>query len=380
MISKILFKPASCVAVFFAVTLSSPITAQESATAAFAEMLSLVPQNTIESSSSLMEIEFGDVSVLSPFLALGALQGRNPQQVERLAVAQSMPGSIRQSMMVADEDLMFEAVGLRHADFSQTLSLSALPSEIVLMRVQDTAISSVDAALTANGYSRTVEMGVPVLWSNEIDYAIDLDAIDRNNPFSGRLGRASRFALAPGLLAYSLGWPEMTRLLSPGPVLSDHPDIQAALSATDAALEPPRRVGHAYLAMPPAGGSQGATVDPLLGLDQSVGLSLVAISAVPFMTDETGLMALVFAEGTNIDAMAERIAENWANADDPVMQRPFARDGEPMPIINAVPGERPVVTLELTQDWGEDGAMANQPQTRLLQMVFRGSIPALLNE
>ncbi len=379
MFFQMLFKPALILTTFCLPLVCAPALAQDRPVDPLWAMLELVPQDTIDSHNGLIEIEFGDAEVIAPLAALSQVQGLISLDASALAAGRSLPADIMQDVALADPDELFASVGLRHQDFRQTLAIRSLPSQIMMMRLSGEALDNVYGVLHGRGYEPDLLSGLPVLWSGEQDNGIDFDALDPTNPFGGRLGRSARLGFGADVLLYSPAWPEITRALSAGPVLAESVVVEAIMSALNDVIEAPASMSRAYLILTPDASDRPTDLATELGLSVPGQLLAIAVTDIANGTTESGALTLVLAPGSDAEAVATRMRENWDDVADPITGQPYSAGWDIAPQITAHTGEVPAVSLLMAGSWGEDGAMDNQAYLRLLRLVHFQALGPLVD-
>ncbi|PWK60502.1 hypothetical protein [Roseicyclus mahoneyensis] len=324
--------------------------------------LGAVPQGAIALEGPVpLQIEFGDPGALGAVVALQALHGAVSAPPEALALSRSLPGEMATATLLSAPDAFAAATGLVLGDLGPILTVSRSPERLTRLWIAPGAAARMVTTLVANGHDITGRQGDAVRLARGADFSIDLARREPANPFGGPLGQSTRFLVSEGLVLHAPATPILEAAISAvGPMLAEHPGLDALLNGLDAAADGAGGLVHALALL-------GVNGRDLLVADLAQG------------AEETGLLVIGVADTVTAERLAMRLSDRWHSVNSPITGQPLAALFDGPVTITAHPGAPASVTLRRSQprDFAEQ-VFRNRPVESFQRLLLMGDLSALL--
>jgi len=269
-----------------------------------------------------------------------------------------------------------EVIGFLPRDIAQSLSYAALPDQLAIMEMAESAdFEAIAGALQATGYTREPRGDREVLWYIEEDYQMNLAERDPRNPFGGHLGRSSRVALLEPLLVYSPAWPRIDQVTG-GVERSalELPAVQALLAAIDDPRHGEARlVNVAFLTeQQPAAMRNGEPIPgvgiPAWELGMFADLSTGAV--------DLALAAFVYADAKTAGEAASSIETVWNDTTLYGFHPALRENGMPEIYVTGDGADLAVVVVSIEREMtGEADVVHNLPFRAFYSGMISGELP-----
>jgi hypothetical protein len=322
-------------------------------------MLGMIPDSTIPRDAPRLDIAYGNGDAVRAV----ARNGNPAWPADDWAHEWAALRAATPSQAAALEAGEGAALSLSWRDWVHTLEVTAPPARMGIHYLFPDSEMRLRGALFGAGFEPATRNGQMVLWSGRRDHGSDPDLIDPSNPFGGAEGLSARHIVEGDWALWASGWPQIEAMQAPfGPSLADRGDVGQIVGALDWVV---RRYGHLV--------SVEMAVDLTgRGLTEqgSPDLAAVVLADVVDRREETALLGLFFTPGTDVQAVAARVAERWGGT-------MLARWGAAPTLLSAA-SQRPGLFLVIDAPWGADEAQANAALASLTRARENGTIAALI--
>ena len=325
------------------------------------QILSAVPQSTIETNAGTIVAGYGNGDAIRWIAVRGAQAGRNPETPHLFAAQRSAPPNQSEIFQNLPLDQIRSAVGLVPSDWVETWEVSQGPVRLGAMDIFPDSEMRLRGALYSAGFEETERFGSRVMWVGEDDYAFDTGRVDPGDPFGGAEGLPLRMVFDGDRALWATGWGGLEQVMSrAGPSLVERPDAQTLLSGLSRA----RNLGG--LVSVRAWLENGGTV-PINGAQDGL-VTALALADFANRESEGAALVLAFPDGADVEAIASSLRDAW-----PVLSV------EPGPAVPEITEGNGSVTVTLRSDWGLDGAASNQCYDHLSEVLNSGRLGHLLH-
>lgn len=341
--------------------LSAQITHAQGAAGRLQTVLSGVPQAALEGAEGPIIAGYGNGDAVRWIAVRGAQAGRNPNTPNRFAALRSAAPNQRDIIEGTPDAAIRAAVGLTALDWVETWEVAQGQIRMGAMDIFPDSEMRLRGALFSNGFSEDQRGGVPVMWMGDTDYAADAARVDPANPFGGDLGLPMRMAFVGNRAVWATGWSALDAVRAPsGANLAARPDAQTLLGGL-------RRVGNLGGVVSVRCWLRNGAELPITGA-QTAPVEALALADFANRETEGAAMVLALAEGTDAEALANRLRDAW----------PILSD-LPSPAEPEISSGGGSITITMRSGWGDDGAATNAAYEVFLSALNGGRLGFLLN-